>query len=164
MSWIDDNKSEIAEAEWEGLDNKRSTRDSPKAWKLEEYREYSDLSHRKYALRNGLNPDEQVRYNKLSLHFEMFDNRHLVFDAYDTLKAKHERVIEAHDFQVKLNKELQNLLKQAQPEVEKLNSQLEIAKSALQEILQDTLGAETTMEANAYYLADDALAQIESLK
>ena len=95
MSWIDDNKSEIAEAEWEGLDNKRSTRDSPKAWKLEEYREYSDLSHRKYALRNGLNPDEQVRYNKLSLHFEMFDNRHLVFDAYDTLKAKHERVLQA---------------------------------------------------------------------
>ena len=94
MSWIDDNKSEIAEAEWEGLDNKRSTRDSPKAWKLEEYREYSDLSHRKYALRNGLNPDEQVRYNKLSLHFEMFDNRHLVFDAYDTLKAKHERVLQ----------------------------------------------------------------------
>lgn len=52
------------------------------------------------------------------------------------LEAKHERVLQA----------------------------LEIAKSALQEILQDTLRAETTMEANAYYLADEALVQIERLK
>lgn len=87
------------------------TKSEAREWKLEEYREYCDLSYRKYALRNGLKPDEEVRYHKLSLHFEMVDNRQLVFDAYDTLKSKHERVLQMLDMAVAQLEYTQNLFK-----------------------------------------------------
>lgn len=114
-----------------------TTKSEAREWKLEEYREYCDLSHRKYALRNGLKPDEEVRYHKLSLHFEMLDNRQLVFDAYDTLKSKHERVLQM----------------------------LEIANKALSKIAS-VEGASCLEWSEDCYLcvADDALAQIQELK
>lgn len=82
-------------------------------------------------------------------------------DRYQDLVTKHERVIEAHDFQVKLNKELQNLLKQVQPEVEKLNSQLEIAKTKLREIRWSW---ENDAGRQCDNLAYEGLSEIESLK
>lgn len=75
---------------------------------------------------------------------------------YKQLFNKYQEVVTAHDFQVSLNKELQRLIRQIQPEVEKLNSQLEIAAVAFKKI-EDTPGG---YEADIRQIASETVERI----